>query len=124
MDLLNSLTDQITSVESTLGAVDKMTNNSDFAYETNLKMIYLASFRQHQFHFHKKSLIKNPWLQKNSGKPILYSELCKFMRTYIIQNKLVGADGLIKCDEFLKTICGKDTVTLFEFLKHVKQIIY
>jgi hypothetical protein len=123
MELLNSLRHDITSFESSLSAVNNMINNSDCDAMSNLKMIYMSSFGRHQFYFHNKPSIKNAWLQENAGKPITYSELCKFMRTYIIQNNLLGDDGLINCDAFLKKICGKDSVSLFEFLKHVKHII-
>jgi len=123
MDLLNSLTNDITSIESALAAVDIMADSNIMDNVTNLKMIYSTSFRQHIFHFHNKPHVKNSILIEKAGKPVTYSDLCRFLRTYIINNNLLEENGLIKCDTFLQKVCRKDTVSLFELLKHVKQII-
>jgi chromatin remodeling complex protein RSC6 len=122
MDLLKKLNENISFLESAVCAADAVVSHTNLEDSSNLKMFYLSSFRNHTFHFQKHPELKHSLLAENAGKSTTYSELCRFLRTYIVQHKLLDG-GLIKCDAFLKSLCEKDCVTLFELLKHVKQII-
>jgi len=90
---------------------------------TNLTMFYSSSFRKHIFHLKSKASVIHPVLVKNAGTKIRYCDVCSFLRSYIFKNDLALGSGQIKCDTFLKSICGSDRASFFEILAHFKQII-
>jgi len=89
----------------------------------NLTVFYSSSFRKHVFHLKAMPSVIHPILVKNAGTKIRYCDVCGFLRLYIFKYGLSLGGGQIKCDAFLKSICGSDTASFFEILAHFKQII-
>jgi len=52
-----------------------------------------------------------------------YRELCRLLREYLIQNELMGLDGTIQCDAFLKGLTNKTTTTFFELVRCFRSIV-
>lgn len=72
-----------------------------------------SRFRNNHFKYLEQSTI--PYFNKLAGIKVRFSEVCKLLCNYIIQNSLYLENGLISCDPFLKTLVGKETTT-FMFL--------
>ena len=83
----------------------------------------LSPFRKVQFRFKKVPTLTHPFLQSKRGDPILYEELCTFLRDYISTNGLRNSAGLVTCDAFLKELCGRDTISFIGLLKEFNKII-
>ena len=82
-----------------------------------------AEFRNSSFYFKEKPEFKHAFLNNNKGKIIKYKNLCRFIRQYIIDKKLVTEDGYIICDEFLKKVCKTNIISFFELAKYFTSII-
>jgi hypothetical protein len=80
-----------------------------------------SRFRNHHF----KYLVQNsiPYFNERAGKKIKYSDVCKLICEYVKSNNLYIDNGTIKCDDFLKQLSGRDTVTFIWLLSKFSMIL-
>jgi len=89
----------------------------------NLAKFRDAKFRNSLFYFKNSPGIKHIFLNANKGSLITYKGLCDLIRRYIINKNLLTRDGLIICDDFLKTVCKTNMISFFELATHFTSII-
>ena len=86
--------------------------------EKKIEPILLDNFSKSRFrnrHFKYQDNGQIPYFNKLAGLKVRFSEVCKLLCNYIIQNSLYLDNGLISCDNFLQSLVGKETTT-FMFL--------
>jgi len=71
------------------------------------------NFRYNYFNY------RNGFLQGG----VLYKDLCKILREYIVKNGLFMPDGSVKCNECLRAYCKTDIVSFFELVKQFTVVL-
>ena len=127
------LKSQIAAIETTIDETGKLAQGLDklsvpvenllTADFNEVRHYRDSSFRKIQFKFKKTPALQHPLLESQKGKIITYENLCTLVREYIYKNGLLEANGLIRCDAFLKQICGADTITFIGLLRNFNRII-
>ena len=54
---------------------------------------------------------------------VLYKDLCKMLRQYIIANGLLLPDGSVKCNEYLRQYCKSERASFFDLVKQFILVI-
>ena len=96
----NLLNDHIKNIENTIYETNDLINSFKLP-------VINSDFRYNYFKF------KTEFMQGG----ILYKDLCKKLRQYIIRNSLFLSNGRIKCDEYLHYYCKTDDVSFFDLVK-------
>ena len=98
--------------------LSKNKNRDGVILERKENPILVDNFSKSRFrnkHFKYLENTNIPYFNKLAGIKVRFSEVCKLLCNYIIQNSLYLENGLISCDPFLQTLVGKETTT-FMFL--------
>ena len=80
-----------------------------------------SRFRNRHFKYLENNNIS--FFNKLAGIKVRFSEVCKLLCNYIIQNSLYLDNGLISCDPFLKSLVGKETTTFMFLLAKFRLIL-
>jgi len=80
-------------------------------------------FRDVKFRFKPKPKIDHILLESYKNKPIKFSDLCTLLVQYIQTHGLFIENGIVRCDDFLKSITHCDEASFFTILKNIGQII-
>jgi len=86
-----------------------------------ISMLSKSRFRNHHFKYLEQNNI--PYFNERAGKTVKYSDLCKLICEYIRINNLYLSNGNIKCDEFLKHISERDSVSFIWLISRFRMIL-
>ena len=123
IDILETILDDTDTLAQGLDKLSIPVENLSEPNYYDIDHYQQSAFRKVTFRFKKVPEIHHPFLESKKGEKVSYEELCTFLRDYITMNKLVNSDRTIVCDELLKKICDKDTVSFAGLLKCFNKII-
>ena len=103
----NLLNEHIKNIENTICDTNEIIKSFKLP-------IINSDFRYNYFKF------KNGFMQGG----ILYKDLCKKLRQYIINNSLFLKNGRIKCDAYLHYYCKSDEVSFFDLVKLFTLVVH
>ena len=101
-------------------------DNREKLPEESKKMLFVDSlsnsrFRQNKFQYKSDGPV--PYFNVLEGQKVKFSNLCLLLCDYIVNNSLYLDNGLIKCDDFLRSFCGKDTVSFIWLVSQFRRIL-
>jgi hypothetical protein len=123
LKLYNRLKNKIQEIEKKLNTVNNISGTTALAKSVGSNECRSSPFRDVKFRLKNPPTIRCPILEKNKGCPVSFSKICNMLVTYISMNKLFLDSGIIKCDDFLKSIIGADSTTFFLIVKNLRHII-
>ena len=94
--------------------------------EKKVGPVLLDNFSKSRFrqrHFKYQDNIQIPYFNSLTGLKARFSEVCKLLCNYIIQNSLYLENGLIRCDDYLKSVIGKETTTFLFLVSKFRLIL-
>ena len=91
-----------------------------------IQKLYNSEFRTYFFRYRSIPLFNIPHLVKNKGVPVQFNNLCKYIRLYLSNSKLIQPDGLILCDALISQLVSKPVgskISFFEITKSFRSIL-
>jgi len=123
--LLAKIRSQIITVETSIQKADQALRDLKVPVAGPLSVATFSRtpFRFYTFRVKRRSRIKHSIIEGLAGVDLSYSELCRFLRLYILANGLVIEGGRFKCDDFLKAITHRDSASFFEIVSKFTSIV-
>jgi len=120
---MSNLNEIYTKLEKHLS---KNENREGVILEKKTEPLLLDNFSKSRFRNRRFKYLENnsiPYFNKLAGIKVRFSEVCKLLCNYIIQNSLYLDNGLISCDPFLQSLVGKETTTFMFLLAKFRLIL-
>ena len=120
---MSNLNEIYTNLENHLLKNDK---RDGVILEKKVEPVLLDNFSKSRFrnrHFSYKTNCEIPYFNKLAGIKTRFSDVCKLLCNYIIQNSLYLENGLISCDTFLQALVGKKTTTFMFLVSKFRTIL-